>query len=236
MHCLECDASVHAEAIFCHKCGHRVEADSEMLESEPRPNEQGTDSPEMPSTATPPPSAPLADDVRSQLLGGKQGNYEEEHLWTGGYSAKAMIGSSVAAAFLTVLLLVGAILLPSVNGWTWTIAIGMMLFLWSFLTVRLLYRRMNVRYELTTHRFIHQSGILRRVTDRIETIDIDDVNFEQGVFDRMVGVGTIRISSSDRSHPELVLLGIENVKEVAETIDIARRKERERRGLYIESI
>ena len=67
-------------------------------------------------------------------------------------------------------------------------------------------------------------------------IDIDDVTFEQGLVQRMVNVGTIKISSSDRTHPELTLRGIEGVQEVADTIDDVRRKERRRRGLHIEAI
>jgi hypothetical protein len=52
----------------------------------------------------------------------------------------------------------------------------------------------------------------------------------------MFGIGTVRITSSDQSHPELSLPGIENVQAVAGQIDDARRKERRRRGLYIESV
>jgi hypothetical protein len=74
------------------------------------------------------------------------------------------------------------------------------------------------------------------VTDRIEVIDIDDVTYEQGLVQRMLGVGTIRIASSDRTHPELVLSGIDGVQQVADTIDDIRRKERRKRGLHIESI
>jgi hypothetical protein len=74
------------------------------------------------------------------------------------------------------------------------------------------------------------------VTDRIEVIDVDDVSCEQGIVERMLGVGTIRIQSSDRTHPELSLLGIENVRQVAELIDDTRRKERQRRGLHIEAV
>ena len=65
---------------------------------------------------------------------------------------------------------------------------------------------------LTNQRFIHESGILRRVSDRIEVLDIDDITFEQGIIERLVGVGTIRVMSSDRSHPELLMYGIENVR------------------------
>jgi len=108
--------------------------------------------------------------------------------------------------------------------------------LWIFLGVAFAYKKLSVHYELTTQRFIHKSGILKRVTDRIEVIDIDDVTYEQGIVQRMLGVGTIRINSSDRTHPVLVLSGIDGVQGVADTIDDVRRKERRKRGLHIESI
>jgi membrane protein YdbS with pleckstrin-like domain len=79
-------------------------------------------------------------------------------------------------------------------------------------------------------------GLLWRQTDRIEVIDIDDVAFTQGPVERVFGLGTVRITSSDQSHPELSLPGIENVQIVAGLIDDARRNERRRRGLYIESV
>ena len=41
----------------------------------------------------------------------------------------------------------------------------------------LAYRKMGVYYELTTQRFIHKAGILKRTSDRLEVIDIDDVTF-----------------------------------------------------------
>jgi uncharacterized membrane protein YdbT with pleckstrin-like domain len=95
---------------------------------------------------------------------------------------------------------------------------------------------MSVSYRLTTQRFIHELGLLRRVNNRIELLDMDDITFEQGLLERLVGVGTIRIGSSDRTDPELVLPGIENVKEVAAILDNARLAERRRRGVHIEQI
>ena len=74
------------------------------------------------------------------------------------------------------------------------------------------------------------------MTDRIETIDMDDIAFVQGPVERVLGIGSIKVTSSDRTHPELHLIGIENVQHVAEMIDNARRAERLRRGIHIESI
>ena len=111
-----------------------------------------------------------------------------------------------------------------------------MLLPWLYCFLLLSYRRMSVHYLLTTQRFVHESGILRRVTDRIEVIDIDDITFEQRPLERLLGTGTIRVSSSDRTHPQLELAGIEAVRDVSERFDNARRAERRRRGLHIEQI
>ncbi|MBP87344.1 MAG: hypothetical protein CMJ64_11590 [Planctomycetaceae bacterium] len=157
------------------------------------------------------------------------GSEEEQDLWAGGYSGKAMYGTWVLGGIITVGLGVGAVLgfLP--------IAIAIPV-LWIVLGGILAYKKLSVHYELTTQRFIHKSGILKRVTDRIEVIDIDDVTYEQGVVQRMLDVGTIRLSSSDRTHPELVLTGIDEVAKIADMVDDIRRKERRRRGLHIETI
>ena len=93
-----------------------------------------------------------------------------------------------------------------------------------------------MHYELTSQRLKHREGILVRSMDRIELIDVDDVMYKQGPIQAMLGVGNITVKSSDSSHPELVLYGIENIREVADRIDDARRDERRKRGLHIEAI
>ena len=161
----------------------------------------------------------------------------EEDAWEGGYSGKAMFGNWLVAGFVSLLVIVLLFRYEQLREGDRSkyILLGIAS-LWILLGFMVLYRKMNVRYHLTTQRFIHQSGILTRVSDRIEVIDIDDVTYYQGVIERLVGVGSIKVNSSDRTHPELWLRGIENVQEVADLLDDLRRKERRRRGLHIESI
>jgi uncharacterized membrane protein YdbT with pleckstrin-like domain len=158
----------------------------------------------------------------------------EQQLWHGSYSPKAMYGSWMLAGVATIVAIVVSLLLP--NPITWMVAGAIVAALWLCLLGYLLYERLSVEYTLTNHRFIHKTGILRRVTNRVETIDIDDVTFEQGIIERMFGVGTIRLLSSDTSDPKLFLKGIDDVKRVADLIDDARRSERRKRGMYIESV
>ncbi len=237
MNCPSCGVEVVEHAGFCHKCGQRlVSADEQASVGE---QQEATPVPECF------PDRPL-DETESALTPGEKfkqaanaRNAEdepEEELWQGGYSSKAMIGAWILSGLISIALLLLAIYASNGWGWLWKLVLVSIVLLWIYQFGKLFYRRMNVRYRMTTQRFIHETGILRRVTDRIEMIDIDDITFEQAVIERLVGVGTISIKSSDTTHPEIVLLGIENVKEVANKIDDARRLERRRRGLHIESI
>lgn len=162
------------------------------------------------------------------------GNHEaEETLWVGGYSAKAMTGWWLVLSAATIALLVGYFLVPQL---TIGITLGIIAILWALVGGNYARMRLGYHYELTSQRFIHKAGLFTRRSDRIEVIDIDDVSYEQGPVQRLLGVGTIDISSSDRSDPELRLVGIEKVSQVAGLIDDVRRTERRRRSLHIESI
>jgi membrane protein YdbS with pleckstrin-like domain len=156
----------------------------------------------------------------------------EAALWSGGYSGKAMVGSWLLGAVVTIGLFVASIMYPDAT----YVLIGVMLVLWLVLFLVLAYRKLSIHYQITSQRFNHQSGILTRTSDRIEMIDIDDVTFTQGIIERILNVGTIKLSSSDRTHPVILLQGISDVKRIADLIDDARRRERRKRGVHIESI
>jgi uncharacterized membrane protein YdbT with pleckstrin-like domain len=144
-----------------------------------------------------------------------------------------MVGPAVGLAILTMIALAAALF----AGPPGLAVAGIAAFIaWAALGLVLLYRRMSVRYRLTTFRFFHETGILSRNRNRIEVIDINDVTLAQGLIERMFQVGTIHIQSSDVTHPNLYLPGIENVAAVTDLIDNTRRAERQRRGLFMENI
>lgn len=231
MQCRECGADVNPESVYCHKCGLRVDGTDETSPGEDvAEKEAATGSPPTGKERFSQRFATAQPDARDR------DDDEELELWQGGYSSKAMFGSWIVAGVLTVVgIIAGVILLPA-GFFPWLIVLGLIVAMWIFLLGKLTYRRMAVKYRLTSQRFIHEFGVLSRTTDRIEVIDMDDITFKQGLVERMVNVGTIFITSSDRTHPEIVLAGIDNVGEVSHLLDNARRKERIRRGVHIESI
>jgi uncharacterized membrane protein YdbT with pleckstrin-like domain len=232
MICRTCETEVPDGAMFCHRCGARLDIVQDSDADPPRKETSGAsgDTGEAP-----------AEKFRKRLSPDAATEDDPERvLWKGRYSPKAMIGAWILASVVTILVLAGGIWLIMHFQWPWgvglSVLVGLLLLGWAVLGLQLAYRMMSFRYELTPERFVHQSGVLRRTTDRIETIDMDDITYDQKLVERFVNVGTIRITSSDRTHPELLLNGIENVKNVANLIDDCRRKERIKRGVHIESV
>ncbi|BBO31353.1 PH domain-containing protein [Lacipirellula parvula] len=214
MKCPACAAELPAEAAFCHKCGVAISS------SVDQPAAAGGPAAAKRPRAAVPPTA---------------GEDQEEVLWQGQFSKLAMLGAWIAGgAFTLVIIVIG--FFASFTGGAWAIAAGAIVLVWIALVLRLLYLQLSLHYYLTNQRFIHERGLLWREVDRIETIDIDDVGVVQGPVERMLKIGSIRLRSSDASTPEFMIQGIENVRQVASLIDDARRKERRRRGMYIESV
>lgn len=208
------------------------------VNNESEREESHEDAPEAEKT-TQPATMNAAEKFREQVQSTQEPieDYEpEEELWNGGYSAKAMVGTWVLLGLVSVATLILPFFVPFLAFLSVPISLVVIVGIWLIGAVVYGVRRFGVHYELTSQRFIHQTGILTRDTDRIEVIDIDDVSFTQGPVQRMFGVGRITITSSDRSHPLLHMIGIADVKSVAGLIDDVRRKERRRRSLHIEAI
>jgi uncharacterized membrane protein YdbT with pleckstrin-like domain len=157
----------------------------------------------------------------------------EKVVWEGSYSPKAMVGGWLLSLIVTIVAFVGGAFFGPAG---WFAAAIISVAVWIGHLGLLIYQRMAHEYKLTSQRFIHAYGILRRVTDRIEVIDIDDVQVTQGFVERFLGVGTIRILSSDVTSPLTTLVGINEVTRVSTLIDDTRRAERRKRSVHIESV
>ena len=210
MHCPQCGVQVGDTAKFCHQCGAKL---------------GGATAADGDGGATP--------GNRFQAAAARATReVPEVEVWKGSYSPKAMVGLWLLAIVVSVIgVIVGALR----TGYLGYILGGIALY-WLWLGGLLVWRRWDVSYRLTNQRFFHKKGVLSRVIERIEVIDMDDVTCLQGPIERLMGIGTIKITSSDRTHPEIWLHGIENVQAVSQQFDDARRAERMRRGLHVEAL
>lgn len=209
MNCPGCQAVMPNDALFCNKCGQRLQ------------------------DSGPAAVAPAAERIRQR---GGSPDEPETKLWNGGFSPKAMIGYWLMAALFTVAGIVAGVFFGTEAPAVWLLVALLSVAVWGGLGLYYLYLRYGMSYELTSQRLVHKVGILSQTTNRIEVIDIDDVSTYQTFIERLLGVGTIKILSTDTSHPMLILRGIDEAKRISTMIDNVRRDERRRRGMYIESV
>jgi membrane protein YdbS with pleckstrin-like domain len=218
MKCPRCSADAPANAAYCPQCGAALQGGSDPKAASPPPEGLAAD---LPNAA-----------MRNLQRRARLADEPERDVWQGCYSPRAMVG----VWFILALLTLGALFIGSLQlryAWQWGVLLGVVALGWLVALGVLIYRRIGVRYRLTTQRLFHEKGVLKRTIDRIELIKVDDITSEQGVFERMMGIGSIRIKSSDRTDPDFWIRGVENARNVATEIDRARRAEQVRRGLLI---
>ena len=68
--------------------------------------------------------------------------------------------------------------------------------------------RRATRYVLTSERLRLTTGILSTTTDDLELRRVRDTGVTRPFFQRLVGLGDVRITSADPSHPRIVLAAV----------------------------
>jgi hypothetical protein len=86
-------------------------------------------------------------------------------------------------------------------------------------------------YLLTNERIKITKGVLGRDVENFELIRVQDIDFSQGLSERLLGIGDITIRGHDASKPQIVLRNVTKPEEVYETIRKAWLAARKRHGL-----
>ncbi|MBZ0171430.1 MAG: PH domain-containing protein [Phycisphaerales bacterium] len=89
----------------------------------------------------------------------------------------------------------------------------------------------TTRYTLTTERLRWQWGILSRQTEEVELYRVRDTGFVQPLIQRVVGLGTIEVTSTDERTPQIVLPAIKNAAQVREHFRETTERMRQARGV-----
>lgn len=160
--------------------------------------------------------------------------------WTGGrYSGKKMRSWMLMVILITVLFVVLGIFIHAKLGfYTWLLILLIPILAWLHFLAAYFYRTWTIKYRLTSHRFYNESGLFKKTIDTLEIIDIEDMQMEQSLWDRLIngGVGTVVIHCNDKTHPIIRLEGLENPQQAFESIDEIRRQRRSTGARIIRSV
>lgn len=89
----------------------------------------------------------------------------------------------------------------------------------------------SIEYIITNERIRIKHGLIGKKEDEIDLVRINDIRVDQGIKDRVQGVGHIIVTTTDTLNPVLKLENIKNPHEVKELLRRAIREEKERQNV-----
>jgi len=84
-------------------------------------------------------------------------------------------------------------------------------------------------YELTTERLKITQGMLSKKVEEIDLTRIKDIKVEQSLGQRALGIGNVKVITTDPTAPIFTLEDVSAPQKVKEMIRAAAREEKERR-------
>jgi uncharacterized membrane protein YdbT with pleckstrin-like domain len=156
-----------------------------------------------------------------EMRAGERELYEGRPSWRALMSFYA-IGIGVAAVVLVVVGLLA-------DSWGTAIAIAAVI---AGLTLVVGYlRRIGTKYLITTQRLRISRGLVRKNVQETRLERVQNVNYQQGVLDRMLGVGTVDFDTAGSDDSEFRFDWVNEPEEVVRAVD---RAVEEARGQTLE--
>jgi hypothetical protein len=164
----------------------------------------------------------------------------EERLWQGNPSWLLLLGKIIWLAIVAIVLpllvhfLTTSLLQdPAALKIAWIVVAAVVL--WRAAGVLIAYARIrSTMYTVTSQRVMIESGIAEKKVEDIDLRYIDDTQFRQRLIERMLGIGSVTIVSSDKTTPMFTLRGIPDPRGLRELIR-ARAYEASQRQLFTRS-
>jgi uncharacterized membrane protein YdbT with pleckstrin-like domain len=146
-----------------------------------------------------------------EMRAGERELYEGRPSWRALMSFYA-IGIGVAAVVLVVVGLLA-------DSWGTAVAIAAVI---AGLTLVVGYlRRIGTKYLITTQRLRISRGLVRKAVQETRLERVQNVNYQQGVLDRMLGVGSVDFDTAGTDDSEFRFEWVNHPEEVVRAVDRA---------------
>jgi len=93
------------------------------------------------------------------------------------------------------------------------------------------FRRISTKYQITNQRVRIETGILSTITQNVELFRIDDFDVHKPLGMRLLGYCLLHLRSSDPDQPSVIIRGIPQLEQLADTLRECSLRERKRRRI-----
>jgi len=211
-----------------------------MSEQQNQQTDGGPASPSGGETPSPQPQQPIKPETAIGGDGAEVETAAENELWRGRTNWKHYAGRFILWFLANVVVAVLVSWVASRADWLggrgafWTIVVVLLLTGLLFVAPVFL-KILGHRYRITSQRLFIERGILSQTVDQTELIRVDDVRLTKTLTDRLFGLGTVVILSTDASDRDVTIEGVSNPDEVAEAIRMHMRTMR-KKSLFVENL
>ena len=152
--------------------------------------------------------------------------------WTGGISMKAFLPHMLGLLILTVLAVIGTALWWKPDAKGWMVVLVSLTIVWVLFQIWCRYCQITRRYWIHSSTLRVREGVFIRHDSPIHFLYIQDVALLQPFWQRLLGIGSIRVrTSQDATHTELQIYGIPDAARVHDILRSARDSYLSRRGI-----
>lgn len=134
---------------------------------------------------------------------------DEKTIYTGNPSQKTLIGTHIITVLLAPL----------------TVGLSLLYSAWKAFELS------KTEYTLTNQRLRVEKGALSRQTDELELYRVKDSKLQEPFLLRSMGLANIKLFTSDPTHPEVKLKGVEGGRQLREKIREHSQRLREQKGV-----
>ena len=141
---------------------------------------------------------------------------EEVQVWSGSPSQVTNLSAFILSTLLSLTVVLALIGIPYA--------------IWRWLVVH------NTKYELTSQRLKIHVGVLSKRIDEVELYRVVDSRFDQSLFLRLFGLGSVVLISSDSTNSVTTIEAVPNARELRETVRTLVEERREKKRVRVAEV
>lgn len=153
---------------------------------------------------------------------------DTETHFEGSPSLAALAGSFVITAIALGVAVAVGVHLKNDYGWQMGLAVGAIALLW--LLVRIIILK-STFYRVTSDRIELEEGVFNKDTNNVDLHRIVDLSLRRSLWDRIVGIGTIELITTDATQPRCAICKIRGAQRLYDILKKATLTADRRRGV-----
>lgn len=95
-------------------------------------------------------------------------------------------------------------------------------------------KRKSLHFKITDHAIDYEQGWLSKKIETMQLFRVRDLDFRQSAFDRLLGIAHIHLFTSDKTDPDLTLVGLPASREIFDKLKSAIEAARQQRVMGVE--